>query len=66
MPVTDGQIWVIKKLAELGKLFYKTTIKHSYPYLLALAYPAYFPSYQAMVLRSGKDKLKERAVACRR
>src|SRR5579872_4680016 len=32
MPVTDGQIWVIKKLAELNKLFYKTTIKHSYPH----------------------------------
>ena len=32
MTVQDGQIWVIKKLAEIGKLFYKTTIKHSYPY----------------------------------
>ena len=32
MAVADGQIWVIKKLAELGKLFYKTTIKHSYPH----------------------------------
>lgn len=32
MPVTDGQIWVIKKLAELNKLFYKSSIKHSYPH----------------------------------
>lgn len=30
--VQDGQIWVIKKLAELGKLLYKTTINHSYPH----------------------------------
>lgn len=28
----DGQIWVIKKLSELGKLLYKTTINHSYPH----------------------------------
>lgn len=32
MPVTDGQIWVIKKLAELGRIFYKTSLRHSYPH----------------------------------
>ncbi len=32
MPVADGQIWVIKKLAELDRLFFKTSIKHSYPH----------------------------------
>ncbi len=32
MSVADGQIWVIKKLAELNKLFYKSSIKHSYPH----------------------------------
>lgn len=32
MPVVDGQIWVIKKLAELGRLFHKATINHSYPH----------------------------------
>lgn len=32
MSVADGQIWVIKKLAEQGKLLYKTTIRHSYPH----------------------------------
>lgn len=32
MKVSDGQIWVIKKLAELGRLFFKTNIKHSYPH----------------------------------
>ena len=32
MPVTDGQIWVIKKLASDNRLFFKTTLKHSYPH----------------------------------
>ncbi|MGC2310599.1 MAG: isoleucine--tRNA ligase [Candidatus Babeliaceae bacterium] len=30
--VIDGQIWVIKKLAEKGKLLFKATITHSYPH----------------------------------
>lgn len=32
MPVADGQIWVIKKLAELNRLLFKNTITHSYPH----------------------------------
>lgn len=32
MMVTDGQIWVIKKLAEVGTLFFKTSITHSFPH----------------------------------
>lgn len=32
MPVADGQIWVIKKLAERGAMLYKTSIHHSYPH----------------------------------
>lgn len=32
MSIVDGQIWVIKKLAELGKLFFKNSITHSYPH----------------------------------
>ncbi|MBY0110153.1 MAG: isoleucine--tRNA ligase [Candidatus Babeliaceae bacterium] len=32
MLITDGQIWVIKKLAERGTLFFKNTISHSYPH----------------------------------
>lgn len=32
MSVTDGQIWVIKKLAENGSLFFKTSLRHSYPH----------------------------------
>ncbi|MCX5924218.1 MAG: isoleucine--tRNA ligase, partial [Candidatus Dependentiae bacterium] len=32
MPVADGQIWVIKKLAELDLIFFKQSIRHSYPH----------------------------------
>jgi isoleucyl-tRNA synthetase len=32
MMITDGQIWVLKKLTELHRLMYKTTIRHSYPH----------------------------------
>lgn len=32
MPVSDGQIWVIKNLAHNNKLFAKKSIKHSYPH----------------------------------
>lgn len=32
MKVTDGHIWVIKKLVERDRLVYKTSINHSYPH----------------------------------
>lgn len=32
MSVVDGQIWVIKKLAALNRLFYKSSLHHSYPH----------------------------------
>ncbi len=32
MKITDGQIWVIKKLVERDRLVYKTSLNHSYPH----------------------------------
>lgn len=32
MPVADGQWWVLRKLKELGKLFHKENLNHSYPH----------------------------------
>ncbi len=32
MPIVDGQIWVLKKLVELDKLLFKTSIRHSFPH----------------------------------
>ena len=28
MPIVDGQIWVLKKLTELNKMLFKTSIRH--------------------------------------
>lgn len=30
--ITDGQIWVMRKLAEVGRLFFKNNITHAYPH----------------------------------
>jgi isoleucyl-tRNA synthetase len=32
MAITDGTIWVLKKLAKYHALFYKTSIRHAYPH----------------------------------
>lgn len=32
MPVADGQFWVLKKLAERGRLLFKNNLSHSYPH----------------------------------
>ncbi len=63
MPVTDGQIWVIKKLAATGKMFHKTTIKHSYPYCWRSHTPLIFRATKQWFCDLEKDNLKERAVA---
>jgi len=62
MPVKDGQIWVIKKLAELGKLFHKTTIKHPYPYCWRSGTPLIFRATKQWFCDLEKDHLKEKAI----
>lgn len=32
MSIVDGQIWVIKKLAELDNIVFKSSLRHSYPH----------------------------------
>jgi isoleucyl-tRNA synthetase len=32
MPITEGQIWAMRKLQELGTLYFKTSINHSFPH----------------------------------
>ncbi len=63
MPVADGQIWVIKKLAEVGTLFYKTSIKHSYPYCWRSHTPLIFRATKQWFCDLEKEGLKERALA---
>ncbi len=62
MPVTDGQIWVIKKLAEVGTLFHKMSIKHPYPYCWRSHTPLIFRATKQWFCDLSKDGLKERAL----
>ncbi len=62
MPVKDGQIWVIKKLAELGKLFHKTSIKHSYPHCWRSGDPLIFRATKQWFCDLEKNNLRENAV----
>ena len=63
MSVTDGQIWVIKKLAEIGKLFHKATIKHSYPHCWRSQTPLIFRATKQWFCDLEKNNLKETALA---
>lgn len=62
MAVTDGQIWVIKKLAESGTLFHKTSIKHSYPHCWRSKTPLIFRATKQWFCNLSKNNLKEEAV----
>ena len=63
MSVTDGQIWVIKKLAAVGTLWHKASLTHSYPHcwrchngLIFRATPQWFVDLQ-------QHDMKKRALA---
>lgn len=62
MAIADGQIWVIKKLAELNRIFYKTTIKHSYPHCWRCHNPLIFRATRQWFCDLSKSGLKQRAV----
>jgi len=62
MSVQDGQIWVIKKLAELGMLFYKTTIKHSYPHCWRCHNGLIFRATKQWFCDLAQGNLKQRAL----
>jgi len=62
MSVQDGQIWVIKKLAELGNLFYKTSIKHSYPHCWRCHNGLIFRATKQWFCDLAQNNLKKRAL----
>jgi isoleucyl-tRNA synthetase len=62
MPVADGQIWVIKKLHELGRLFHKANITHSYPHCWRCHSPLIFRATPQWFFNLNKDNVKERSV----
>jgi len=65
MPVVDGQIWVIRKLAELGRMLYKTSMRHSYPHCWRCRNGLMFRATKQWFCDLQKDNLKQRALqAC--
>ena len=62
MPVFDGQIWVIKKLASADKLFYKDSIRHQYPHCWRCRTPLIFRATKQWFCDLQHHGLKERAM----
>lgn len=62
MPVSDGQIWVIKKLAQLGRLFFKKSLRHSYPHCWRCHNGLIFRATSQWFCDLSKNNLKERAL----
>ncbi len=62
MKVTDGQIWVIKKLAELKRLFFKTSIKHSYPHCWRCHGGLIFRATKQWFCDLSRNNLKQKAI----
>lgn len=62
MPVADGQIWVIKKLAELNRLFFKKSLRHSYPHCWRCRGGLIFRATSQWFCDLSKNNLKDKAV----
>ncbi len=63
MLVSDGQIWVIKKLAEVGNLIHKSSIRHSYPHCWRCRNGLIFRATLQWFCSLKKADLIERAIA---
>lgn len=62
MPVADGQIWVIKKLQDLGHLLFKTSIRHSYPHCWRCHNGLIFRATSQWFLNLSHNNLRDRAL----
>lgn len=62
MSVNDGQIWVIKKLAELNRLLFKQNIKHSYPHCWRCHHGLIFRATKQWFCDLSKNNLKNRTL----
>jgi isoleucyl-tRNA synthetase len=62
MSVVDGQIWVIKKLAEHGKLWHKGSIRHSYPHCWRCKQGLIFRATPQWFFNLTHNNLKERTL----
>ena len=62
MTTTDGQVWVLKALAENGNLYYKTSIRHSYPHCWRCHQGLIFRATSQWFCNLAQDSLKERTL----
>jgi isoleucyl-tRNA synthetase len=62
MSVGDGQSWVLKKLADLGMLFFKTSIHHSYPHCWRCHKGLIFRATKQWFCDLTKHNLKQKAL----
>jgi isoleucyl-tRNA synthetase len=62
MLVADGQWWVLRKLDEVGKLFHKTNIKHSYPHCWRCRGGLIFRATKQWFCDLSKHDLKSRVI----
>ncbi len=62
MAVADGQIWVIKKLIEREKLFYKGSLKHSYPHCWRCRQGLIFRATPQWFFDLDKHNIKQKAL----
>ena len=63
MPVVDGQIWVIKKLAALDRIMFKQSIRHSYPHCWRCRNGLIFRATSQWFCDLSQHSLKDRALA---
>ena len=63
MPVSEGQIWVIRKLAETKTLFFKQTITHAYPHCWRCHNGLIFRATNQWFCNLSHGALKEKALA---
>lgn len=62
MPVTEGQWWVLRKLQELGRLYHKGTITHSYPHCWRCHQGLIFRATKQWFCDLSKHDLKKRTL----
>jgi isoleucyl-tRNA synthetase len=62
MAVTEGQGWVIKELEQRGLLFFKTSLKHSYPHCWRCRNGLIYRATKQWFLSLKQQGLQERAI----
>lgn len=62
MSVVDGQIWVLKKLAEKGMLLHKTSVRHPYPHCWRCRNGLIFRATKQWFLDLAQHNLRQRVI----